>query len=194
MTLLAGFKVVLRMLSGQGDVAVGSLFAVRVRAEFEATVGLLANATVLRTSLAGDPTFRELLGRVRAVVLDASDHQTVPIEEVAPAEALRPAWSVWFSMPPAPTDELRLDGARVRPRTPEPVASFVKTPPAWEGDNLAATTWIAGGEVRGHLDYNRRLLDPAAVERLVSAYRSVLGHGLADPELRLSQLPAAAVG
>jgi hypothetical protein len=190
--LLAGFTVVLWLRSRETDLAVGSLFAVRVRAEFEATVGLLANATVLRTSLAGDPTFRELTGRVRAVVLDASDHQTVPIEAAAPAEALRPAWSVWFNLLPAPTDELRIEGACVRPRTPEPVASFVKTAPAWEGDSLAATTWIAGGEVRGYLDYNRRLLDPAAVDRLVAAFRSVIDRGLADPERRLSELRGSA--
>lgn len=192
--LLAGFNVVLWSRSGQADLALGSLFAVRVRAEFEATVGLLANATVLRTSLAGDPTFRELTGRVRAVVLDASDHQTVPIEAAAPAEALRPAWSVWFNLLPAPTDELRLDGACVRARTPEPVAPFVKTAPAWEGDNLAATTWVTDGEVRGLLDYNRRLLDPVAVGRLVVELRSVVDRGLADPGLRVSALRALAVG
>jgi hypothetical protein len=192
--LLAGFKVVLWAWSGTADVAVGSLFAVRVRAEFEATVGLLANATVLRTSLAGDPTFRELTSRLRAVVLDAADHQTVPIEAAAPAEDLRPAWSVWFTMLPAPTDELRIDGACVRPRDPQPLAPYVKTAPAWEGDNLAATTWLAAGEVRGHLDYNRRLLDPAAVDRLAAAYRSVTMHGLADPDLRLSDLRALSDG
>lgn len=188
-TLLAGFTVVLWSRSGELDIAVGSLFSVRVRVEFEATVGLLANATVLRTSLAGDPTFQELARRVRSVVIAAYHHQTVPIEIAAPAEALRPAWSVWFTMLPAPPDQLHLPGATVRPREPEPVASSVKTAPAWEGDNLAATTWLSAGEVRGFLDYNRRLLDPAAVDRLVAAFRSVIGHGLADPDRRISQLP-----
>ena len=186
--LLAGFKAVLWRLSGQADLAIGSLFSGRVRAEFEATVGLLANATVLRTSLAGDPTFRELAGRVRAVVLDASDHQTVPIEQAAPVERLRPGWSVWFTMLPPGAGTLTLDRAAVRPLPLAP-SMVVRTAPVWEGDNLAMTTWTdREGEVCGQVDYNRFLLDPATVGKLVGMLRSVLDRGLADPGLRLSQL------
>ncbi len=66
MTLLAGFQVLLHRYSGQADVAVGSPIAGRTRSELEGLIGLFVNTIVLRGDLAGDPSFREFLGRVRA--------------------------------------------------------------------------------------------------------------------------------
>jgi len=88
MTLLAAFQTLLHRYSGQDDIAVGTLIANRHRAELEGLIGFFVNILVLRTDLSGDPSFRELLERVRAVTLGAYEHQDVPYEKVL--EALRP--------------------------------------------------------------------------------------------------------
>src|SRR5918911_2158120 len=88
MTLLAAFQVLLHRYTGQDDIAVGTLIANRHRAELEALIGFFVNVLVLRTDLSGDPSFRELLARVRDVTLGAYSNQELPYEKVL--EALRP--------------------------------------------------------------------------------------------------------
>src|SRR3972149_8202647 len=78
MTLLAAFKTLLYRYTGQEDIIVGSLIANRNRAEVEGLFGFFGNTLVLRTDLSGNPTFRELLSRVREAALGAYAHQDVP--------------------------------------------------------------------------------------------------------------------
>ncbi|WP_204038463.1 non-ribosomal peptide synthetase, partial [Micromonospora qiuiae] len=80
--LLAAFQVLLSRLSGQQDVAVGTPVAGRDSDEVAGLIGFFANTVVLRTDLSGDPTFTEVLSRVRAVVLDGLAHQDVPFDQV----------------------------------------------------------------------------------------------------------------
>ena len=85
MTLLAAFEVLLQRYSGQDDIAVGSPVANRARPETEALIGYFVNVVVLRNDLSGDPSFREVLGRVRQVTLDAYDHQEMTLDQVVAA-------------------------------------------------------------------------------------------------------------
>ena len=80
MTLLAAFQVLLHRYSGQDDFAVGSPVANRNRAEIEGLIGYFVNMLALRADLSGDPSFRELLGRVRETALGAYEHQDLPLE------------------------------------------------------------------------------------------------------------------
>ncbi|MGH9334264.1 MAG: amino acid adenylation domain-containing protein, partial [Vicinamibacteria bacterium] len=82
MVLLAVLKVLLYRYTGEEDIAVGSPVANRNRAEIEGLIGFFVNSLVMRASLAGDPSFREVLRRVRNMALDAYAHQDLPFEKL----------------------------------------------------------------------------------------------------------------
>jgi amino acid adenylation domain-containing protein len=82
MILLAGWKVFLYRYSSQPDVVVGAPIANRTRVEIESLIGFFVNTLVLRTDLSGDPSFTEVLARVRTITLDAYEHQDVPYEKL----------------------------------------------------------------------------------------------------------------
>ena len=71
MTLLSAFDVLLYKYTGQADLSIGTPVAARVRPEFEGLIGLFVNTLVMRCDLSGDPSFRDLLSRVREVALEA---------------------------------------------------------------------------------------------------------------------------
>ena len=81
MTLLAAFEILLARWSGQSDVVVGTPIAGRNRREIEGLIGFFLNTLVLRTKLDGDPSFLELLTRIRQTALDAYSHQDIPFKK-----------------------------------------------------------------------------------------------------------------
>lgn len=87
-TLLAAFQVLIHRYTGQEDVVVGTPVANRTRPEIEGLIGFFANTLALRTNLANNPPFRQLLGRVRETALGAFSHQDFPFEKLV--EELRP--------------------------------------------------------------------------------------------------------
>ncbi|MEL7227099.1 MAG: condensation domain-containing protein, partial [Cyanobacteria bacterium J06576_12] len=82
MTLLAGFKTLLYAHTGQPDMMVGTDIANRNRAEIEGLIGFFVNLLVLRTDLSGNPSFQDLLHRVRNVALDSYAHQDLPFSQL----------------------------------------------------------------------------------------------------------------
>ncbi len=116
MLLLAVFKVLLHRYSGQDDIIVGSPIAGRVRPELEALIGFFVNSLVLRTALAGNPPFREVLQRVRDTALGAFAHQELPfeklVEELQPERDLsrNPLFQVIFQLLRGTTTDNRAPG------------------------------------------------------------------------------------
>src|SRR4029453_18636891 len=82
MALLAALQVLLSRWSGQDDIAVASPIAGRTHRKTEGLIGFFLNTLVMRTDLAGDPTFVELLGRVKRVALGSYTHQDLPFERL----------------------------------------------------------------------------------------------------------------
>ena len=121
MTLLAAFQTLLHRYTGEDDIAVGAPIAGRTQVETEGLIGCFVNTLVLRTDLAGNPTFRELLGRVREVLLGAYAHQDLPfeklVEELQPERNLShaPLFQVLFVLQNAPTSAIELPGLIVSP-------------------------------------------------------------------------------
>ena len=129
MPLLAAFQALLHRYTGQEDIVVGSPVAGRSRVETEGLIGFFVNTLVLRTDLSGEPTFRDLLGRVREVALAAYDHWDLPfeklVEELNPDRNLSytPLFQVVFAFQNAPRSLARkpLAGFRATPSRRIPV-------------------------------------------------------------------------
>ncbi|ODT45361.1 MAG: non-ribosomal peptide synthetase, partial [Nitrospira sp. SCN 59-13] len=119
MTLLAAFKLLLSKMAGQTDILVGTDVANRNRAETEQLVGFFVNLLPLRTDLSGNPSFLQLLGRVRETALGAYAHQDVPFEKIVDALRLQrdlgrnPLLQVLFVLQNVPPPSLELSGVNV---------------------------------------------------------------------------------
>jgi amino acid adenylation domain-containing protein len=184
MTLLGFFQVLLHRYTGETDLLVGSPFANRDRAGLEDLIGLFANPLVLRTDLTADPSFVELLSRVRDVVSGASTHQDLPFEKLM--EALRPGWQtedavfqVAFTFERPPAGALDSSGLALEP--------FVIDDGAGTSD---LTLEMSGGErgISGFFEYSRNRFEKVTVERLEEAFRALVGSALAEPGRRISEL------
>ncbi|HEX8559857.1 MAG TPA: amino acid adenylation domain-containing protein [Pyrinomonadaceae bacterium] len=183
MTLLAAFQLLLHRYTGRRDVVVGVPVANRNREELEGLVGFFVNTLVMRTDLSGDPTFRELLGRVKEVALGAYAHQDAPfemlVEELQPERSLShtPLFQALFALQNAPAYELAL------PRL-ELSVSEVENPAA--RFELALEVSEAGGGLDCRFTYEADLFDAATIERMAGHFRNLLRAVAADAGRRVS--------
>ncbi|HEV2149199.1 MAG TPA: non-ribosomal peptide synthase/polyketide synthase [Longimicrobiaceae bacterium] len=192
MTLLAAFQTLLAKYSGQDDLVVGTPIANRVALETEGLIGFFVNTLALRGDLSGDPTFRELLGRVREATLGAYAHQDLPferlVEEIQPERSLgrTPLFQVTFTFEEGdPEEGVRLGGVRMEP------LEWVEDQAKWD---LSLTVGEERDGLGAAFTYAVDLFDATTVERMAGHLGSVLRGALADPGCRLSELEMLGAG
>ncbi|MGW7391759.1 non-ribosomal peptide synthetase, partial [Streptomyces venezuelae] len=181
--VLTGWHVLLSLLSGEADTVVGIPVAGRRRPEDERLIGFFSNSLAIRADLSGDPTGTEALGRVRAVLREALDHQELPFERVVnavnPHRSLShsPLFQTMFAWGITFRGWLRLPGARVETLDiPHAPAKF----------DLTLILHREDGGVVGHLDYARALFDHDTVERFVRYFTRVLEQLVMEPEREIT--------
>jgi amino acid adenylation domain-containing protein len=186
MFLLAVFKTLLGRYTRQDDIVVATPVANRNRTELEPLIGFFVNTLVLRTDLSGDPTFRELLGRVREVTLGAFAHQDVPfeklVEELQPERdtSRTPLFQVMFSLQNAPMPPLRMGDIEISLLDDETEVSLfdLSFDVMERADGLLCT-----------LEYNTDLFDGATIRRMLKHFTVLLDAAVDDPSASLSALP-----
>ncbi|HSF40381.1 MAG TPA: amino acid adenylation domain-containing protein [Thermoanaerobaculia bacterium] len=198
MVLLAGFETLLGIYSGAEDLAVGTPIAGRNRAELEGLIGFFVNSLVLRADLSGDPSFVDLLGRVREDTLSAYTHQELPfeklVEEVKPerSRAHSPIFQVAFALQNAPMGGGgELPGLTMRPLAGGETAAKYDLALVLSEESVGSG---GRGGIGGSLDYNVDLFDAPTMVRLLDHWRALLEGVVADSGARLSALPLLGPG
>ena len=185
MTLLAGFDALLGRLSGAEQIVVGTDVANRPNAEAEALIGFFVNLLPLRTDLSGNPTFRELIGRVRDVALGAYAHQEMPFDRLVEAmqpdrrSSHTPIVQVLFVMQNVPQAERRLGDLEWSPfRMPVRRSKF----------DLAVFMIEGPDGLVGHWLYSTDSFDRETILRFAHNWETLLEQATVDPDRRLSGL------
>lgn len=185
MTLLAAFKTLLHRYTNQEDILVGTDVANRNHAEIEGLIGFFINLLVLRTDLSGNPTFHELLERVREVALAAYTHQDLPfanlVEELQPERNLHPTplFQILFVMQNIPIAQQSLLGLSIKQLEVD-----IKT------TKFDLALFISETEqgLVGNWNYNIALFDASTIARITSHFQVLLNSIITQPDARISSL------
>ncbi len=186
MTVLASVAALLHRLSGQEKLILGANNANRNRPELEPVLGCFLTQVPFPIDLTGDPSFRELLARVRQSALGSFAHQDLPFGKLV--EAIRPERDT-SRQPVVQALVQVLDG---QPSKAELAGVTFEPVDAHDGNaryDLMLTLFDHPGGLAGSLEFDADLFDPATAERLAGLLFLQAGRAAADPELRLSELP-----
>ena len=198
MTMFSALLVLLHRYTRQEDICVGSAIANRRWRETEGLIGMIINNIVLRTDLSGDPTFAEILRRVRTVTLEAYEHQDVPFERVV--EALQPGrglshnplFQVMFGFHDSPAPALEFPGLTVEllEGLSNNSSKFDMSIIAIPRSEQRVTLKRGGGddEITMLWEYSTDLFEEATVTRMRGHYERVLESVATDPGQRLSDI------
>ena len=186
MLLLAAFKALLSRYTEQSDIVIGSPIANRNRVELEGLIGFFVNTLALRTDLSGNPPFRALLGRVRAVALEAYAHQDMPfeqlVEQLQPERTMsrNPLFQVMFQMENTPREDLPLPGLVLSPVEVERVTTqFDLSFDVMENDEGLVVV----------AEYSTDLFNSSTISSMLRRWQILLEAVVANPETRLDELP-----
>ena len=184
--LLTAFKAVINRYTGREDIVIGTPIAGRNETETESLIGFFVKTLALRTDLSGAPTVRELLQRVKQVVLDAHAHQDLPFEKIV--EELRPVRSpgfpplvqVMFAFQNTPARELELPGI---------TASAIELPGRTAKFDLTLFVDETPGELCFTAEYNADLFGEGTIMRFLGHYEALLEVIASDLSQKISELP-----
>jgi len=190
MVLLAGFKALLHRLSGQTDIVLATPVAGRDRQEMENIVGFFVNTLVLRTDLSGDPSFSELLDRVRDTALGAYSHQHLPfhrlVEELAPQRN-----SAWDPMVQAMFELQNVDGFHYHIKGIELEIQPIDQHMAKFDLALIVTEAAQETNLPAVFEYRTDLFDHETIERLGNQWIGLLEAALEQPAESIEKLDFA---
>ncbi|MBW4477616.1 MAG: amino acid adenylation domain-containing protein [Tolypothrix brevis GSE-NOS-MK-07-07A] len=185
MSLLTAFNILLYRYTDQEDILIGSPIANRNRPELEEMLGLFVNTLVLRNNLSGNPSFRELLHRVREVTLDAYAHQDLPfemiVEELQPERDLsrNPLYEVMFVLQNTPSSVQEVSGLTLRTLEFDSGTAqldiFLSMSESEEG-------------LTGCLEYNTDIFDTTTITQFTNNFQTLLENIVANPEQYLNEL------
>jgi amino acid adenylation domain-containing protein len=187
MTLLAAFKTLLHRYTGAEDILVGTPVAGRNHVEIEGLIGLFVNTLAMRTDLSGDPTFRELLARVREVTLSAYAHEDLPferlVEELQPARdpSHAPIFQVMFALQNMPEP---IEGVKSR-------LTMMKLDTGGGTSQFDLSLIMGDSETGlvGAFEYNTDLFAGPTITRALEHLQTLLAAVVAAPDQRLSFFP-----
>ncbi|WP_414620780.1 non-ribosomal peptide synthetase [Calothrix sp. CCY 0018] len=185
MSLLAAFNILLYRYTNQEDILIGSPIANRNRAELEGMLGLFVNTLVLRNNLNGNPSFCELLHRVREVTLDAYAHQDLPfemlVEELQPERDLsrNPLYEVMFVLQNTPNSVHEVSGLTLRTLEFDSGTSQL--------DIFLSMSESEAG-LTGCLEYNTDIFDSTTITQFINNFQTLLENIVVNPQQRLSEL------
>ncbi len=185
MTMLAALDVLLSRLTGQEDVVVGSAIANRNRAQIEPLIGFFVNMLVMRTQVAGNACFEELLAAVREQAFQAFEHQDLPFErlvdelDVERDLARNPLFQVAFAVQNVPRLALKVPGMIFKPIRPTVKSTrFDLEVHVWEGAEQAMIQAV----------YASDLFESSTIARLLQSYLLLLEHLIENPGQRLEEV------
>jgi amino acid adenylation domain-containing protein len=186
MILLAAFKTLLHRYTGCEDLVVGVPIASRPGAEVEELIGSFGNTLVIRTSLADQPTFREVLRRVKTAVVEAYEHQDPPFERLVPVAAVNrdaghtPLFQTTFALQDDPGISFEI---------PEVVAEPWEVSTQTSEFDLSLMVKPSASGWRTVVEYSRDLFDAGRIERMLGHWHVLLEGIAADPDRSLAELP-----
>jgi amino acid adenylation domain-containing protein len=185
MSLLGVFQVMLMRYSGQEDVVVGTPIANRRRVEVEKLIGFFANTLVMRTRMEGEPSFKEVMRRVRVMALEAYGHQDVPfemlVEKLEPERAMShsPMFQVMFMLMNVPGEGLKLPELRLESVEVESNTSKFDLTLAMAGSPSGLDLVV---------EYSTDLFDRVTIDRMLSHFEALLKSVIEQPGRKITEL------
>jgi acyl carrier protein len=189
MLLLAAFQMLLARYTEGVDIAVGTPIANRMPTETEGLIGFFINTLVLRTDLSGNPTFREVLERVRRVALEAYTHQDMPFEKLVEV------YSAQRDMSRAPLVQVVFVLQHVAEAFQSSIELGDIKLDVLKGDEEAARNDLVLGMfdtvegLRGSLMYNTDLFEHSTIKKMSEYFTTILSSMATSPERRLFDIP-----
>ncbi|MBW4635045.1 MAG: condensation protein [Iphinoe sp. HA4291-MV1] len=184
-TLFATFTSLLYYYTGQEDIVVGTDVANRNRAEIEKLIGFFANQLVLRADLTGNPTFQELLGRIREVALEAYTHQDLPFEMLVGAmkserdPSRTPLFQIKFVLQNTPISDIELSELNI---------NLIEVDSETAKFDLLLHMEEAKTGLFGSLQYNTDLFESATIARFLGHFQTLLNQIVVAPKIRLNTI------
>ena len=186
MTLLAAWTVLLHRYSGQEDLLVGTSVANRARVEIEGVIGFVVNTPVLRADLSGNPSFRELIARLRETTLGMQAHADLPFEallaalELEPDRSRAPLFQTLFVLQNTPMPEHKLADVTLQQLLDIEVVTSKY--------DLSLGIMEDPEQLWGAIEYSTDLFDEATISRMLDHFQAIVVAMATDPTQRIGDL------